>query len=70
MQQVNNETASYMIFVHELLENKGNQLEDIRGLVVSDYQKKLEEEWIAQLKTKYSVTINESILEQVIEQID
>ena len=70
MQQVKNETASYMIFVHELLENKGNQLEDIRGLVVSDYQKKLEAEWIAQLKTKYSVTINESILEQVIEQID
>ncbi len=70
MQQVNNETASYTIFVHELLENKGNQLEDIRGLVVSDYQKELEKEWIAQLKTKYSVTINESILEQVIEQIN
>jgi peptidyl-prolyl cis-trans isomerase SurA len=33
---------------------------EAKGLVVSDYQAALEKAWIAELKKKYPVTINEA----------
>tara|TARA_R110002096_G_scaffold21043_7_gene68768 strand:+ start:124664 stop:126631 length:1968 start_codon:yes stop_codon:yes gene_type:complete len=41
-------------------------LEEARGLVISAYQNKLEKDWIAELKGKYEVSINEEVLEKVI----
>jgi peptidyl-prolyl cis-trans isomerase SurA len=36
--------------------------EDARGLVINDYQALLEEKWIAQLKKKYPVVVNEAVV--------
>ena len=38
---------------------------EARGMIISAYQNKLEEDWIAELKAKYPVTINEKLLEKV-----
>lgn len=38
---------------------------DVRGLVVSDYQEMLEKEWIADLRRKYSVEVNQDVLRTV-----
>ncbi len=38
---------------------------DVRGLVTSDYQAMLEKEWIASLKAKYPVKINQKVLKKV-----
>ena len=38
---------------------------DVRGLVVADYQEKLEAEWVADLRKKYPVTVNKDILATV-----
>ena len=35
---------------------------DVKGLVISDYQKVLEEEWLSILKDKYEVVINQDLL--------
>lgn len=40
--------------------------EEARGTVMSDYQKYLEEQWVAQLKKKYDIEINETVLESII----
>ncbi|CAN5315581.1 hypothetical protein BH09BAC2_BH09BAC2_06170 [soil metagenome] len=40
-------------------------LEQARGSVLNDYQNWLEEQWIQQLKKKYSVKINQSVLQSL-----
>jgi len=38
---------------------------DVKGLVVADYQEQLEKEWVAQLRRRYTWTVNEDVLETV-----
>jgi peptidyl-prolyl cis-trans isomerase SurA len=40
--------------------------EEARGLVINDYQAKLEEEWINQLKKKYPVKVDEGVFRTLI----
>lgn len=39
--------------------------EDVRELVVSDYQEQLEKEWVAQLRKQYPVEIDQAVMETV-----
>lgn len=45
--------------------NKPEDYNDVRGLVVADYQEKLEEAWVAELRKKYTVNIDKSVLATV-----
>jgi peptidyl-prolyl cis-trans isomerase SurA len=38
---------------------------DVRGLVVADYQEMLEQQWVAELRKRYSFTVNKDVLETV-----
>ena len=38
---------------------------DVRGLVVSDYQDQLERDWVADLRRRYTFTVNEDVLKTV-----
>ena len=38
---------------------------DVRGLVVADYQEQLEKEWVADLRRRYTWTVNEEVLKTV-----
>ena len=38
---------------------------DVRGLVVADYQEQLEKQWVAELRKKYAVTVNEDVVKTV-----
>ncbi len=41
------------------------ELADVRGQVTSDYQDVLEQKWVAELKQKYPVKINQKVLSQL-----
>ncbi|WP_167618571.1 peptidylprolyl isomerase [Maribellus sediminis] len=41
------------------------ELDEARGLYISDYQKYLEEKWIKELRSKYKVKINKKVLKTV-----
>lgn len=43
--------------------NSPEEAIDVRGQVTSDYQAKLEKEWIESLKQKYPVKINQKTLD-------
>lgn len=52
-----------VLFVDEIEPERPLNLDEIRGQVISDYQDKLEKEWMEELKSKYSVKINEETFE-------
>ncbi len=45
--------------------SKGKSFEEIRGLVISDYQNYLEKEWLKELRKKYKVKINKEELKKI-----
>jgi peptidyl-prolyl cis-trans isomerase SurA len=49
----------------EIVKNEAKELKDAWGLYSSDFQEKLENEWIDSLKRKYEVKINQKVLKQV-----
>ena len=48
----------FVVRINEVLQPEPKKLEEARGLIISDYQKQLEKDWIADLKARYPVTIN------------
>ncbi len=42
-----------------------DELSEVRGTVIADYQEHLEEEWLAELRQEYDVWINEDLLESI-----
>ena len=52
-----------MIYIHEVIPPTEKKLKEAKGTITSDYQDFLEKEWLAELKDKYSVTINSFVFE-------
>jgi len=58
-------TAVY-VEIKEILKGGPKKLEEARGYIISDYQARLEQNWIAQLRYQYPVTINKINLDRII----
>ncbi|ARS37475.1 peptidylprolyl isomerase [Pontibacter actiniarum] len=57
----------YLIIVKDVLEPGYKELDEVRGLAISDYQNYLEEQWVQELRTKYPVEIRESEVEKLVQ---
>ncbi len=55
------------IIVMEALPESYKQIKEAKGLIISDYQTYLEEEWVNGLKAKYPVTVNKNVMYQLIQ---
>ena len=55
-----------VINVHDIIPSAPKKLSETRGKVISDYQNKLEKEWILELKSKYKVVVNKDVLYSLI----
>jgi len=55
----------FFISIKDVRNPEPKSLNEIRGIVTSEYQKFLEEEWINTLKGKYEVVINEEVLTKI-----
>ena len=49
----------------KMLNTSPEEYTDVRGLVTADYQEYLEKEWIALLRSKYPVQVNQKVLDTV-----
>lgn len=54
---------AYIVTVYR--EPAPRNFEDARGLVINDYQQQMEDNWIAQLKKKYPVKVNQNVLKSL-----
>ena len=52
-----------MIYINEVLQPIEKELIEAKGLITSDYQDFLEEQWLAELKAKYTVHINSFVFD-------
>ncbi|MBR7023963.1 MAG: peptidylprolyl isomerase [Bacteroidales bacterium] len=57
--------STSIVCIREVRKPEQKTLKESRGLVTSDYQVELEQNWVKSLKEKYPVKINESVLEKV-----
>ena len=54
-----------IVIIRELRNPEPKTLKEARGLVTSDYQVELEQNWVQALKKRYPVKINENVLDKV-----
>lgn len=64
VQPQNSAYTTYFLFDARLLDEP-EELNDVRSLVTNDFQTWLEQQWIAELKEKYPVVVNEKVLKKV-----
>lgn len=60
-----NGDVTTIVIINEVLDAQPKKLNEIRGLITSDYQNFLEKEWLKTLKSKYKVNVNEEVLKLV-----
>ena len=67
--EINSDVENLTVFVkvRKKLKPEPKKLDEARGLATADYQSYLEQEWIKQLKIKYPVSVNEEVLQKVVE---
>lgn len=54
-----------LIFINKRIISKGKEFKEIKGIVIADYQNFLEKIWIDQLKAKYTVKVNNKVLDNI-----
>lgn len=62
----NDGSSSFCYIIKKYDGKEQRSYEEAKGLVINDYQLDLEEKWIAQLKKKYPVKINETVLKSMV----
>ncbi|MEJ8758040.1 peptidylprolyl isomerase [Pontibacter sp. H259] len=55
----------YLVIIKDVLQPGYKQLNEVRGVAISDYQTYLEEQWVKQLREKYPVRINQQEVEKL-----
>jgi len=58
----------YYVVISKIDDPRLKNFDEARGLIISDYQTFLEQEWIEELKRKYPVVINEDEVNKIIKQ--
>jgi peptidyl-prolyl cis-trans isomerase SurA len=61
-----NEGTSYRFYyVEGIVQPEPKTLKEAKGMVTSDYQNHLEKEWIAEMRSRYPVTVNEEVVKSL-----
>ena len=70
VQELSIEETEYLVYVYEVIPPEPKLLNETRGKVIADYQNMLENNWIRELRSKYSVKINKKALNQIYEEFE
>ncbi len=62
---IKKDNKEVVLVVHKVLPKTPKTIAEAKGMITADYQNYLEKEWLAYLKNKYSVKVNEDVLSTV-----
>ncbi|UZR92818.1 peptidylprolyl isomerase [Chondrinema litorale] len=57
----------YKVYVNNIIPKSPKKLDENRGQVISDYQNFLEKQWLDSLKAKYTIEVNNTLLDKLAE---
>ena len=63
---INDGTAAFVKYIYVYPANQQRSYEEAKGLVINDYQAELEKQWIASLRKKYPVQVNETVFKSLL----
>jgi len=63
--KTNKDATVIIVEINNVLVSEPKGLDEIKGLITSDYQNHLEKEWVKALKSKYKVVVNKEVLKLV-----
>ena len=63
--RANNENSVVFAHIKDVRHPEEKTLDEARGMLTSDYQNYLEEAWIQELKEKYTLTVDEEVLDSI-----
>ena len=63
---ISNNGKIIIVHIHEVLQPQPKPLNEIRGLVIADYQHYLEKKWINKLREKYNVDLDEDVWSDIV----
>ena len=55
----------YIVYKGEIIAPKVKEFNECKGLIISDYQDYLDNEWIKSLREKYNIIVNNSVLSSI-----
>ncbi len=61
-----NDSSYQFIWVKKIVGPEPKSLKEAKGYIVSDYQEYLEKTWIAELKNKYPISVDESVFKSLV----
>jgi peptidyl-prolyl cis-trans isomerase SurA len=56
----------FVVRINKIVKPEYKKLSEVKGLVIADYQDYLEKQWLASLKQKYPVSINEQVVQSLV----
>ncbi len=63
--QLTTDNGTILVDITELTGVRPKELEQVKGIIINDYQNYLEEKWVNELRRKYEVSINRELLKEV-----
>ena len=61
-----NDSSFQFVFVKQIAGPEPKSLKEAKGYIVSDYQEYLEKTWLADLRSKYPVSVDETVFRSLI----
>jgi peptidyl-prolyl cis-trans isomerase SurA len=63
---INDGDKQLIVAVHEVRPPEPKKLNEARGMITADYQGFLEKQWISELRDKYTIQINDDVLNKLV----
>ncbi|MFO8068203.1 MAG: peptidylprolyl isomerase [Bacteroidales bacterium] len=60
----------YFVYINDILEPDYKNINEVKGMVIADYQNYLENKWVEELREKYDIQVNESLLNKVKQELN